>query len=122
MSNSVPPPHAEGAEPAKPSKLAHDLRGPISVIRAHARMLMEGMKGALGEDQRRSILAIERQANRLVRLVNELDKGEPSSVVEPGTLSGIFASASLASPPFSSPTTTRRFWRFWASSSAGATA
>ena len=34
-----------------------------------------------------------------MRLVNDLDKTEPSAAVEAGTRSGIFASASLASPP-----------------------
>jgi diguanylate cyclase (GGDEF)-like protein len=62
-------------------------------------MLMEGMKGALGEDQQRSILAIERQANKLTQLVAELDKLEPSPAVDASTLSGIFPASSLAAPP-----------------------
>jgi two-component system, cell cycle response regulator len=52
----------------------HDLRGSLSVIRGHARLLSGGNKGALTEDQRRSVLAIERQAHKLGRLLAELER------------------------------------------------
>jgi diguanylate cyclase (GGDEF)-like protein len=98
MSNTAPPPQVDGTVESKSSKLAHDLRGPISVIRAHARMLIDGMKGALTEDQARSMLAIERQVNKLTQLVAELDKAEPS-LPDSTLVSGIFPAASLAAPP-----------------------
>jgi diguanylate cyclase (GGDEF)-like protein len=100
MSSSVPPPRREADDPpSETSKLAHDLRGPLSVIRAHVRMLTEGMRGPLAEEQTRSIQAIDRQATRLARIADELDQTVQSAGVDPGTLSGVFPTSSLAAPP-----------------------
>jgi two-component system cell cycle response regulator len=66
-------PDGDAAERASPARFAHDARGPISVIRAHARLLMDGRKGELSEEQRRSLAVIERQTHRLGRLVDELE-------------------------------------------------
>jgi diguanylate cyclase (GGDEF)-like protein len=67
-----------------PARFAHDARGPIGVIRAHARLLMEGAKGDLSAEQHRSLAAIERQSRRLARLVDELESGRvpPDEVSE----------------------------------------
>ncbi len=61
-------------------------------------MLIEGLKGVLGDDQRRSVLAIDRQADKLVHLVGELDNVEASTSVDPNAHSGVFTSPSLAAP------------------------
>lgn len=75
-----------GAE-AELALLAHDLRGSISVARGHTRLLLDGLRGPLTEDQRHSIEAIERQAERLDRMVERLEHGDipvpPSSSEEP---------------------------------------
>lgn len=64
------------AEEAELSLLAHDLRGSISVARGHTRLLLDGLRGPLTEEQRLSIEAIERQAERLDRIVERLEQGE----------------------------------------------
>jgi diguanylate cyclase (GGDEF)-like protein len=51
----------------------HDIKGPLSVIRGHARLLALGRKGELTADQRRSIAAIERQVHRLERFIDDLE-------------------------------------------------
>lgn len=66
-----------------PARFAHDARGPISVIRAHARMLMDGAKGALTEEQRRSLATIEKQSHKLARLVDELESEHPEPQAMP---------------------------------------
>lgn len=65
--------HTEEGPPL--SLVAHDLRGPVSVTRGHARLLLEGLRGPLTEEQRHSIEAIVRQADRLDRLIAELEHG-----------------------------------------------
>jgi diguanylate cyclase (GGDEF)-like protein len=55
------------------ARFAHDARGPIGVIRAHARLLLDGAKGALSEEQRGSLASIEKQSRKLARLVDELE-------------------------------------------------
>lgn len=55
--------------------LAHDLRGSLSVARGHVRLLLEGLRGPLTEEQRRSIEAIERQADRVDRILDQLEHG-----------------------------------------------
>ena len=51
----------------------HDVRGPISVIRGHARLLLLGKKGDLSETQRRSVETIERQLQRLEGMFAQLE-------------------------------------------------
>lgn len=58
--------------------VAHDLRGPISVARGHARLLLDGLRGPLTEEQRHSIEAIARQAERLDVMLEKLEQGESS--------------------------------------------
>ena len=65
----------------------HDLRGPISVIRGHARILLDGYKGELNDTQRRSVSAIERQVRRLGDLLRRCrasprDVGATSARIE----------------------------------------
>jgi len=63
----------------------HDVMGPISVIRGHARLLLLGKKGDLSETQRRSVETIERQLQRLEGLLAQLEGcrvgREPSGVM-----------------------------------------
>ncbi|HEY3594785.1 MAG TPA: hypothetical protein VGL13_12965, partial [Polyangiaceae bacterium] len=53
------------------------------MIRAHARLLMDGEKGALSEEQRRSLATIERQSHKLARLVDELEADTLAPVEAP---------------------------------------
>jgi two-component system chemotaxis response regulator CheY len=61
----------------------HDIKGPLSVIRGHARLLALGRKGELSADQRRSIAAIERQVHRLERFIDDIETSEPPRTPEP---------------------------------------
>jgi two-component system cell cycle response regulator len=70
--------------PSFSARFAHDARGPLSVIRVHARMLVDGLKGALSDDQRRSLLVIEQQTQRLARLIDELEAELGPKVRESG--------------------------------------
>lgn len=63
--------------------VAHDLRGPVSVARGHLRLLLEGLRGPLTEEQRHSVEAIERQAERLDRMIELLEHGEVAKVGAP---------------------------------------
>lgn len=63
--------------------VAHDLRGPVSVARGHARLLLDGLRGPLTEDQRHAIEAIERQAERLDRMIDQLEHGEMAAIGAP---------------------------------------
>lgn len=69
-----PPPEHDSAERRELALVAHDLRGPIGVARGHARLLLDGLRGPLSEQQRRSIEAIERQTDRLDRMIDELER------------------------------------------------
>jgi two-component system cell cycle response regulator len=69
---SAPPEHASSSREL--ALVAHDLRGPIGVTRGHARLLLDGLRGPLNEQQRRSIEAIERQADRLDRMIDEIER------------------------------------------------
>lgn len=68
------PPDEDTAERRELSLVAHDLRGPIGVARGHARLLLDGLRGPLNEQQRRSIEAIERQTDRLDRMIDEIER------------------------------------------------
>ena len=68
--------HSHGFDEGDLALVAHDLRGSLSVARGHARLLLEGLRGPLTEEQRRSIEAIERQTERLDRLLGQLEQGE----------------------------------------------
>jgi diguanylate cyclase (GGDEF)-like protein len=65
-----------------PAQLAHDARGPLSVIQAHARMLIDGRRGELSQEQLHSLAIIEQQTQRLERMVDELH-GKPAPAPGP---------------------------------------
>ncbi len=51
---------------------AHDLRAPLELILAQARLLLGGARGDLSPDQRRSVEAVERQARRIRGVAEDL--------------------------------------------------
>src|SRR5690242_10246741 len=52
--------------------VAHELRGPLSSVVAFANLLGDASLGALSEDQRTYLDVIDRNANRLLRLIEDL--------------------------------------------------
>ncbi|HEX9295946.1 MAG TPA: diguanylate cyclase [Polyangiaceae bacterium] len=102
-SSSAPPPIVDGgheSESVSGATWLQDLRGPLGVIRGQVRILLDGSKGGLNDDQRRSASAIERQAQKLGRLLAKLEAwGPPTPPSERAFPSGVFSLESLASPP-----------------------
>src|SRR5882724_5915739 len=89
--------HPSPLPEASPSdRLLHDLRGPISVIRGHARILIGGGKGALTQDQMSSLLAIERQAQKLGLLLDSTSATTPLPPPHDRRVSEVFAVGSVA--------------------------
>ncbi|HKQ70023.1 MAG TPA: diguanylate cyclase [Polyangiaceae bacterium] len=89
---------------AKAAVLEHDLLAALGILRSHARLLLDGSKGALTDEQRRSILAIERQIFRVERLVgiappNDSLPSRGSRGARPESLgSGVFPTGSVVLP------------------------
>ncbi|GAA1913274.1 sensor histidine kinase [Nocardioides marmoribigeumensis] len=52
--------------------VSHELRTPLSSIRGYSELLREGMLGALSSEQDRAVEVIDRNADRLLRLVGDL--------------------------------------------------
>ncbi|GAA2579352.1 hypothetical protein GCM10010399_06380 [Dactylosporangium fulvum] len=52
--------------------VAHELRGPLSSVVAFSHLLGDATSGALSEDQRTYLDVIDRNANRLLRLIEDL--------------------------------------------------
>ena len=52
--------------------VAHELRGPLSSVVAFAHLLGDASSGLLDEDQRQYLDVIDRNANRLLRLIEDL--------------------------------------------------
>lgn len=52
--------------------MAHELRTPLNVILGTYQLLVEGYHGDLSEDQRQALERIERNANDLLRLIDEI--------------------------------------------------
>jgi diguanylate cyclase (GGDEF)-like protein len=100
--SSTPPPRLDAAfakaESAYGNTWTHDLRGPISVIRGHARLLIDGAKGELTEEQQKSVLMIDRQAQKLGAMLGELDNEDVPLPDDPALVSGVFPTESLTSP------------------------
>src|SRR5690348_7745121 len=65
------------------SVLIHDLRGPVGVVRGHARFLLQGSRGALTEGQQRSLEAIDRQTTRMTKLIDEFQNVSDEPDVAP---------------------------------------
>jgi diguanylate cyclase (GGDEF)-like protein len=90
MSSPSEPPDVDvdlAFEPGR--RWVHDMKGPISVIRGHARLLALGRRGELSEEQRRSVAAIEKQVERLESLLEKLEASEPRDLPQaifPGVL------------------------------------
>ena len=72
----------------------HDAKGPLSVIRGHARLLALGKRGELSDEQRRSVASIEKQVERLESLFERMEAAEPPELPESAFLSGVFPSNS----------------------------
>jgi len=94
---STPPPEMDVA-PELGQSWTHDMRGPISVIRGHARLLALGKRGNLTENQRRSVEAIEKQVHKLELLLGELDSINGADGPGAPALSGVFQADSLSPP------------------------
>jgi two-component system chemotaxis response regulator CheY len=93
---STPPPRFDVE--ADRRRWIHDLLGPISVIRGHTRLLALGKKGQLSEEQRRAVAIIDRQVERLERLLEEIEGPELAHTPEAALLSGIAPNQALSPP------------------------
>ncbi len=74
----------------------HDMKGPISVIRGHARLLATGRRGELTDEQRRSVAAIEKQVDRLERLLEGLETADSPELPPAAILSGVIPAGALS--------------------------
>jgi signal transduction histidine kinase len=74
-------------------RAAHELRTPMTSVLGFVEMLAEGSMGPLTEDQRRVLAAVDRNAHRLMTLIDAFDHirpdqrhetagGEPSGAVD----------------------------------------
>jgi signal transduction histidine kinase len=54
------------------ASVSHELRTPLTSIRGYLELLREGDAGELNDDQRKFVLIVERNADRLLRLVGDL--------------------------------------------------
>jgi two-component system cell cycle response regulator len=89
-SPSAPPSELEVELELEPGRRwVHDMKGPISVIRGHARLLALGRRGELTDEQGRSVAAIEKQVDRLERLLERLEATAPPELPPAAILSGV---------------------------------
>jgi two-component system chemotaxis response regulator CheY len=100
-SSSTPPPALDvdmdvELDPAR--RWIHDMKGPISVIRGHARLLALGKRGELTDEQRRSVASIDRQVDRLDKLLERVETAEPADLPPAAVLSGVFPINVLCRP------------------------
>jgi signal transduction histidine kinase len=73
MSRPAPAPSADpSSEASFVPTVAHELRGPLSAVVAFAHLLGDAGSGSLSEEQRTYLEVIDRNANRLLRLIEEL--------------------------------------------------
>jgi diguanylate cyclase (GGDEF)-like protein len=97
--SSAPPPDLDVDLEFEPGRRwVHDMKGPISVIRGHARLLALGRRGELGEEQRRSVAAIEKQVERLELLLERLEVAAPTELPPAAILSGVISANVLGRP------------------------
>ena len=54
------------------SNVSHDLKNPLTTVKAYLAMLGEGKMGLLQEKQARAVMVAERNADRLLKMVNDL--------------------------------------------------
>ena len=52
--------------------MSHELRTPLTSIRGYTELLLDGEAGELGDDQRRFLGVVDRNAHRLLHLVGDL--------------------------------------------------
>ena len=58
-------------------RAAHELRTPMTSVLGFVEMLAEGSVGPLSEDQRRVLAAVDRNAHRLMTLIDAFDHIPP---------------------------------------------
>lgn len=58
-------------------RAAHELRTPMTSVLGFVEMLAEGRVGPLTEDQRRVLAAVDRNAHRLMTLIDAFDHIQP---------------------------------------------
>jgi len=63
---------ANASKAAFLSMMSHDLRGPLTAISGHARLLAAGLHGALNEDQKDGVARIEEAGQDLLFLINDI--------------------------------------------------
>jgi two-component system chemotaxis response regulator CheY len=100
-SSSTPPPtlHVDVDMELDPGRRwVHDMKGPISVIRGHARLLALGRRGELTDEQRRSVASIDKQVDRLERLLERLEAAGSPDLAPSSILSGVFPIDVLCRP------------------------
>jgi len=76
------------------STVSHELRTPLTSIKGYASLLAEGKLGEMPEPQSKSIKIIDREADRLADLINDI---LDLSKLEAGKMKANFEEASLAS-------------------------
>src|SRR4051812_2698987 len=74
MSRSEKTPDAGGSAASSPASRTRELLAPISIARGHARLLLDGRRGPLSEEQRQSIETIARQADKLEQLLSLMER------------------------------------------------
>jgi PAS domain S-box-containing protein len=52
--------------------VSHELRTPLTAIQGYTELVLDGTTGELNDDQRTSLVAIDRNSTRLFRLINDL--------------------------------------------------
>jgi signal transduction histidine kinase len=57
-------------------RAAHELRTPMTSVLGFVEMLAEGSAGPLTEDQRRVLAAVDRNAHRLMTLIDAFDQNQ----------------------------------------------
>ncbi|MEK6845647.1 MAG: PAS domain S-box protein, partial [Nanoarchaeota archaeon] len=60
------------AKSAFTSMVSHELRTPLSALKESVSQILEGMLGAINEDQRKFLEIAKRNVDRLARLINEV--------------------------------------------------
>jgi PAS domain S-box-containing protein len=63
---------ANASKAAFLSMMSHDLRGPLTAISGHARLLSAGLRGALNEEQQDGVARIEEAGQDLLFLINDI--------------------------------------------------
>ncbi|WP_449244968.1 ATP-binding protein [Desulfobacca acetoxidans] len=54
------------------ANVSHELRTPLNSILGYTQLLLDGVDGAINEDQQKSLLRVEKASNRLLQLINDV--------------------------------------------------